>query len=163
MNKELRSEFFKILGETYKELGFPEIFGWIEGLLTLQKTEISQKEISNQLTSIFNEPDNPTSVSSVNRSLKVMESYGIILKQGTRKIRYTYKFNPDYNMITNTFHVVMNITKLYLDKISRLKEEPQMESDTELIKSIENQVKMYSNFSEFLEEMLESIKNKKNL
>ncbi len=95
MISELRKKYLKLLGEIYVEYGFPEIVGWIDGIIAIESKPLTQSEISKKLSNIINRDDAFTSVSSVNRAIKYLEAYGAIRKKGNRKIGYKYSSNEE--------------------------------------------------------------------
>lgn len=162
MNRDLRIKFFKILGDAYHENGIPEIIGWIEALMSIKKSTMTQKEISDELTSLFNDIDNPTSVSSVNRAIKTMLSLDLLNKEGSRKIGYKYSLNSDFDLITNVFQTILASNKKFLKRISRLRDDSGIKNDKDLISSIENQWEIYTTLQNSLEGILESLKKNKS-
>ena len=102
-SSDLRKEFLETIGKTYDTYGYPEYCGWIEGLLMLEQKEWTQQGISERLKELFSDSKYPTSVPSVNRALKILESYGIILKTGSRKSGYRYSLVSASNILSSMF------------------------------------------------------------
>ncbi len=124
MSLKARKHFFKILGQQYSLYGYPSILGWIEGLLTLYpEREWTQIETSQELNKIFPEKNNPTSVSTVNRAMKTLEIYGVVIKQGTRKLGYTYKIGSRASYLVKMFEVFLYSTQSYIVDLETLQKE----------------------------------------
>ena len=98
-----------------------------------------------------------TSISSVNRALKVLEDYGTISKSGSRKIGYTYQLAPSSKMIANMLIQFIAYNDSFVKDLSYLKETEDLGSDTTLQKTINLQLKGARLFSQFFKDLLESM------
>ena len=166
MTFEARKQFFQILGQQYSLYGYPPILGRIEGLLTLyHKREWTQIEISQELDKIFPEKNDPTSVSTVNRAMKILEIYNVVIKQGTRKLGYTYKIGSRASYLVKMFEVFLHSTQSYIEDLGTLQKEFSLSDEDKnhneiLIEAVNFHLRG-SKILEFeLEKLILSIKNK---
>jgi len=157
MISSARKEFFTILGKNYERYSLPPLCGWIEALLLLEPKDWTQRDISQRLSELFSESDYSTSLSSVNRALKILEDYGAIEKSGSRKIGYTYMLAPSPKMLTNMFLKFISYNDSLIHDLSLLKEDEQFEGDSLLHKVIEAQIEGYTAFTQFLKHFIESL------
>jgi DNA-binding transcriptional regulator GbsR (MarR family) len=121
-NIELRREFLKTIGETYIQYGYPEYCGWIEGLMMLEPQEWSQATIAQRLGEIFSDSKYPTSISSVNRAIKLLENYGVVEKAGSRKTGYQYRLLSSSNLIASMLQQLILVSQKFIEKMKALKE-----------------------------------------
>ena len=161
MDEDKRREFYIMMGKSYSDFGFPDIFGWIEALLSFNKLEMTQHEMSNELSKVFDNPDTPTSVSSINRALKIMEQYKIIQKTGSRKIGYKYCRNPNYEISSSVIVGVLESSEKSLQRYSKLKNIIENTDDTELLEELNIQIEGFSFLIEILEERLSTLTKRK--
>ena len=157
----IREKFLKILGNSYKKFGFPAILGWIEALLCLEKKELMQGEISIQLTNIFKDQNVATSISSVNRALKIMEFYKIVVKKGNPKIGYSYKINMDSNFIIKFFYNLIEMTKNVTKNLTDLKELAIKKDDQPLIVALNLQTDYMTNMCDIITKSIRLSQNDK--
>lgn len=132
MLSEARKQYFEIMAETYKRYHYPAICGWIEALMLLEPKEWTQKSLSDSLSELFPEPDSSTSVSSINRAVKVLEEYGTIKKSGSRKIGYHYTINEGAQAVINMFLYMVQINDDLARKLGKLKDTTEIKSDQKL-------------------------------
>ena len=151
-----RKEFFTILGKNYERYSLPPLCGWIEALLLLQPKDWTQRDISQRLSELFSESDYSTSLSSVNRALKILEDYGAIAKSGSRKLGYTYNLAPSSKVVTNMFLRFISYNDSFIEDLSALKKKRQLEEDSVLQHIIKTQIEGYSVFNQFLKQFIES-------
>lgn len=118
----LRRDFLEIVGNAYAHYGYPEYCGWIEGLLLLEPKDWTQKGLSERLSNLFS---TSTSVPSVNRALKILESYGIVEKQGSRKIGFTYRLRPSSNLVLSMFQQLIAVNQDFMAKLQALEKKNQ--------------------------------------
>jgi len=156
MISNLRKELFKILGKNYERYSLPPLCGWIEALLLLEPKDWTQRDISQRLSELLSEVDYSTSLSSVNRALKILEDYGAIEKFGSRKIGYTYMLAPSPKMLTNMFLKFISYNDTLIHDLALLKEAEQFEGDLLLQNIIEAQIEGYTAFTQFLKHFIES-------
>ncbi|MHA2364422.1 MAG: hypothetical protein ACXAC7_10725 [Candidatus Hodarchaeales archaeon] len=162
MDENLRRHYLEIIGKIYQDYGFPAITGWIEGLMALEckkGQQWSQKDISMGLEKIFPStkyPDIPTSVPSVNRALKIMESYGVLIKTGSRKLGYYYQLNQGSDYITAMFESFININHKAMAKLKDLLELNNLNQDKKLYDVIKTQMIGFKVFNEMIKELLEN-------
>jgi hypothetical protein len=132
--------------------------GWIEGLLHLEKGVWSQKTISERLEAIFSEPQYATSVPSVNRAMKILETYGVVSKTGSRKMGYTYTLTPA-SSLTST--MLSQMIAMYEDFIDRMKEiRKQAAEDRDLQRAVKNQVRAAEEWNRVIGKALEIMKER---
>ena len=151
-----RKEFLEIIGKAYHDYGYPEYCGWIEGLLLLELKEWSQKGISEQLGELFSKS---TSVPSVNRALKLLESFGIVEKTGSRKIGYHYRLQPSSNLAFLMFQQLLAVNQAFIANLQSL-ETKTHKGDSELNKAIKTELAMAELWNHAIEKVLESMRNK---
>ncbi len=156
MKPDIRKKFLIILGNCYEKYGYPAICGWIEGLLSLERKEWTQKAISRRLTEDFSEIDSPTSLASVNRALKILEAYGIVSKSGSRKLGYIYQVASSSNIMTAMFDNFITANKAVIQELSFLREKFNAKDDKELYDVIEGQIDGYTLFNRILEGIISS-------
>jgi len=163
---EARKHFFQILGHQYSLYGYPSILGKIEGLLTLHPDrEWTQVEISQELNRIFPKKNDPTSVSTVNRAMKTLEIYGVVIKHGTRKLGYTYKIGSRASYLVKMFEVFLHSTQSYIEDLGTLQKEFSLSDETInhdeiLIEAVNFHLKGSKILELELEKLISSIRNK---
>jgi DNA-binding transcriptional regulator GbsR (MarR family) len=156
MLDKLRREFLVIMGESYDQYGYPSYCGWIEGLLLLETRVWTQKDISEHLHRLFPESKYPTSVPSVNRALKLLETYGVVEKSGSRKIGYKYRLMPSSSLIVTMLQMFMAVNQNFLKKLEDLSSQ-NIEDDPELKNAITYQVNGAKLWGELIEKLLKSV------
>jgi DNA-binding transcriptional regulator GbsR (MarR family) len=152
-NIELRREFLSTIGETYVLYGYPEYCGWIEGLLLLESKEWSQAGIAKRLGEIFPDSKYPTSISSVNRALKLLENYGVVEKAGSRRTGYQYRILSSSNLIASMLQQLNSISQNFIKKMRALKAKG-LKKDRGLGKAIAYQIDVAQEWIELCEGML---------
>jgi len=152
-----RKELFTILGKNYERYSLTPLCGWIEALLLLEPKEWTQRDISQRLSDLFSEPDYSTSLSSVNRALKILENYGAIEKSGSRKSGYTYKLSSSSKMLTNMFVRFISYNDAFIKDLSFLKENEQLGEDSVLRKIINAQIEGTKILTQVYKSLMESI------
>ncbi|MGD9396224.1 MAG: hypothetical protein PVJ05_07340 [Candidatus Thorarchaeota archaeon] len=155
----LRKEFLEIIGKTYETYGYPEYCGWIEGLLLLESKEWTQQGISERLKELFPDSKYPTSVPSVNRALKILESYGIILKTGSRKSGYRYSFVSSSNIVSSMFHQLLIVNQDFIGKMKALRSKNR-KKDSELSRAISSQISVAQVWNDVVEQIIGSMQDK---
>jgi DNA-binding transcriptional regulator GbsR (MarR family) len=122
MVDKARKKFIEAHGRYYYELGYPKLCGWIEGILATEIRNINwtQQRITSELTKIFHKEDKATSLSSVNRALKILEKYGLIKKSGTRKEGYFYILAAGENYIQKMFNTFLKANENYIKSLETL-------------------------------------------
>ena len=138
---EYRREYFKSMGELYESYHFPALCGWIEALMLLEEKEWTQKSLSDRLSELFPEPDSPTSISAINRAVKVLEEIGTIKKSGSRKIGYYYNLNPSIQAAISKFENLAQINDTFAKNLNSLKDSLEIKSDPKLQEVIAKQLK----------------------
>jgi hypothetical protein len=156
MSSNPRKELFKIMGKNYERYSLPPLCGWIEGLLLLEPKDWTQKDISERLSELLSEVKYSTSLSSVNRALKILEDYGVIVKSGSRKLGYTYKLAPSSKVIANMFLRFISYNDSFIEDLLFLKKNLQLKDDLIVQNIIESQIEGYSVFNQFLKQFIES-------
>ncbi|MFX1561120.1 MAG: hypothetical protein ACFFBL_11080 [Promethearchaeota archaeon] len=161
-SSELRKEFLEIIGKTYGIYGYPEYCGWIEGLLLLEQQEWTQHGISERLREVFPESKYPTSVPSVNRALKILESYGIILKAGSRKSGYRYQLVSSSNIVSSMFHQLLLINQEFISKMETLRSKNR-KKDSELSRAISSEISVAKIWNDVVQQILESMQDEQGV
>ncbi|MGY5876959.1 MAG: hypothetical protein RTU30_14510 [Candidatus Thorarchaeota archaeon] len=153
---DLRQQFLTIIGQTYDTYGYPEYCGWIEGLLMLEPIEWTQRSISERLSEIFPASKYPTSIPSVNRALKILESYGMLEKSGSRKTGFQYRLVKSSSLISSMFHQLLVMNHDFVGKMQQLSTKVQ-KSDSDLKRAISTQIKNAQIWNETLQRVVESL------
>ncbi|MBY8997092.1 MAG: hypothetical protein KGD60_05125 [Candidatus Thorarchaeota archaeon] len=152
---DLRKEFLELIGTTYENYGYPKYCGWIEGLLLLEQKEWSQKGISDRLGELFSAS---TSVPSVNRALKILESYGIVEKEGSRKIGFRYRLQSSSNLALSMFHQFLLLNQDFIVRLQSL-ESKNKKTDSELGIAINSEIKVTKIWNRAIEQILKSMQD----
>ncbi|UCE10507.1 MAG: hypothetical protein JSW61_00850 [Candidatus Thorarchaeota archaeon] len=139
----------------YDSYGYPEYCGWIEGLMLLETQEWTQQGISVRLRELFPESKYPTSIPSVNRAIKVLETYGVVEKTGSRKTGYKYRVASSTNL---GFSMLQHFIAVNQGFIARMKDlSARSKKDTELRKALNVEIKAMRLWNQALEMVLEYI------
>ena len=154
-SSDLRKEFLELIGTTYENYGYPKYCGWIEGLLLLEQKEWSQKGISDRLGELFS---TSTSVPSVNRALKILESYGIVEKEGSRKIGFRYHLQSSSNLALSMFHQFLVLNQKFIARLESL-ESKNKKTDSELGRALNSELKMTKIWNRAVEQILKSMQD----
>jgi len=156
MSEELRKRFLAVMGEMYESYGYPSYCGWIEGLLLLEREEWSQRKISGRLREFFPESKYPTSITSVNRALKVLEDYGVLEKAGSRKAGYRYRTLSSSGVIATMLERFVAVNQQFIDKLQALSSEGA-KNDPELRRAISYQTIGAKLWNRLIGELIASI------
>ncbi|MFX0095685.1 MAG: hypothetical protein ACFFBD_28365 [Candidatus Hodarchaeota archaeon] len=154
MLTEARRKFFLIIGNAYEEYGFPHLCGWIEALFMLEPQTWTQKGISERLSELFPESEYPTSVASVNRALKIFETYGYIVKSGSRKLGYTYQLAPSSNMILAMFQRFIILNENFIKELAFFKGNYGLDDDPPLQNTVDLEIEGLTFFNHIIERFL---------
>ncbi|MBN2230654.1 MAG: hypothetical protein JW779_13780 [Candidatus Thorarchaeota archaeon] len=154
----LRRDFLRIIGESYEQYGYPEYCGWIEGLLLLEPVEWSQRGISKRLGEIFPASKYPTSVSSVNRALKLLETYGVIERAGSRKTGFRYRLVSSSNLVASMLYHLMNMNQEFIKKMESLSDK-NIKADSDLERATTYQISMAQTWNLAISQLLESLQD----
>ena len=160
ISDDLRKEFMTTIGKTYKQYGYPEYCGWVEGLLQLEHKEWTQKGISDRLTEIFPASKYPTSVPSINRALKMLEEYGVVEKTGSRKTGYRYSAVTSSNLVTSMVYQLMMVNNDFIGKMELLATKNK-KKDSGLKQATNAQISMAREWNRVLSLLLESTSSDK--
>ena len=144
-----------IIGATYDHYGYPEYCGWIEGLLLLEQKEWSQRGISKRLGEIFPESKYPTSVPSINRALKILESYGVVERAGSRKTGYRYRLLTSSNLVSSMLQQLQIVNQEFIAKLRAL-ESKKKKKDSELSDAIAYQIDMAQAWNHAIEKLMDT-------
>jgi DNA-binding transcriptional regulator GbsR (MarR family) len=156
MSGELRKRFLTAMGETYESYGYPSYCGWIEGLLLLEPDVWSQRKISGRLRELFPDSKYPTSITSVNRALKILEDYGVIEKAGSRKTGYRYQSLSSSGVIATMLERFVAVNEQFIDKLEALSAGGG-KTDSELRRAISYQIGVAKEWSRLIGELVVSI------
>ncbi len=151
----LRETLFDIFAKYYEEYGIPGLCGWIDTLFLFEPqdpngNQWTQRAISKRLTELFPSEKYPTSVSSINRAIRINEKYGTLLKEGTHKSGYTYKATPGTEMILKIFEGFIDKTNVCINDLKQLLRQCQ-DSDPTLKAILEEQILGYNAYVQLLE------------
>ncbi|MFX0013966.1 MAG: hypothetical protein ACFFB2_18405 [Promethearchaeota archaeon] len=160
----LRAQLFDIFAKYYEEYGIPGLCGWIDTLFLFETRDPhghhwTQRSISKRLTELFPNGKYPTSISSINRAIKINEKYGTVLKEGTHNTGYTYTATTGTEMITKIFEGFIEKTNVCINDLHLLLIKCQ-ESDMNLKKILEEQILGYNTYVRLLEYALKFFNEK---
>ncbi|MFW9913430.1 MAG: hypothetical protein ACFFEU_13215 [Candidatus Thorarchaeota archaeon] len=151
---KLRREFLTAIGTMYDQYGYPEYCGWIEGLMLLEPQDWTQRGISSRLREIFPESKYPTSVPSVNRALKVLEAYAVVVKTGSRKTGYQYRIASSTNLGASMLQQLIIVNQNFIVRMKELSS-GNKKKDTALMKALNAEIKGMKLWNQALEKVLE--------
>ncbi len=155
-----QQKFFNILARFYEDYGIPGVCGWIDALLNLyifssDGKPWTQRNISSHLSNLFPKPRKyPTSVSSINRAIKINLEYCTIIKDGSHKEGYTYKAAEGSDLLISMFQNLIDKNRFYLGELEQLKGSPEP-----IGSAVEIQVQGILYYNQMLEDALNSAKN----
>ncbi|MFW9919707.1 MAG: hypothetical protein ACFFED_08920 [Candidatus Thorarchaeota archaeon] len=152
-SEKLRQEFLYTIGSSYSQYGYPEYCGWIEGLLLLESKEWTQQGIAKRLGEIFPDSKYPTSVSSVNRALKILETYGVVEKTGSRKTGYSYRSLTSSGLVSSMLQQLIVINQEFMKRLEVLQVK-NLEKDTELKNAISYQLEAAQIWNKAIEDLM---------
>lgn len=163
-NNEIRRKFLLLLGSTYKEYGMSANLGWIEGILGLEDQELMQAEISEALRDIMGNEKLGTSISSVNRALRVLKNYGAIKESGSAKIGFKYRISMEYDFFEIFMQSFLRLNKKALRSLKKMHKEAIAVSednllDEQLINAIKNEITYMQLMDEYLVQCIQLLKN----
>jgi DNA-binding transcriptional regulator GbsR (MarR family) len=153
---KLRIEFLRTIGESYSKYGYPDYCGWIEGLLLLEPREWSQRGIARRLSELFSATKYPTSITSVNRALKILESYGVIEKTGSRKIGYRYRLLSSSSLVASMLQQMTIVNQEFIRKMESLAVKDQ-KGDADLERAISYQISVARVWNDAVVDLLNAI------
>jgi DNA-binding transcriptional regulator GbsR (MarR family) len=138
----------------YDQYGYPQYCGWIEGLMLLEPQEWTQRGISTRLRELFPESKYPTSVPSVNRALKVLETYGVVVKTGSRKTGYLYRIASSTSLGVSMLQQLIIVNQNFIARMKELSSRNK-KTDTALMKALNAEIKAIRVWDQALEKVLE--------
>ena len=153
---ELRREFLAAIGTMYDQYGYPEYCGWIEGLMLLEPQEWTQRGISARLRELFPESKYPTSIPSVNRALKVLETYGVVEKAGSRKTGYKYQIASSTSLGISMIQQLIVVNRNFIANMKDLSARNK-KKDAALKRALNAEIKGIEVWNKALEMVLESL------
>jgi DNA-binding transcriptional regulator GbsR (MarR family) len=140
----------------YDQYGYPAYCGWIEGLMLLEPQEWTQRGLSKRLGELFPESKYPTSVPSVNRALKVLETYGVVEKEGSRKTGYRYQIASSTNLGLSMLQQLILVNRNFIVSMKDISARNK-KKDQALRKALNAEIKGISIWNDVLEKVLESL------
>ncbi|KXH70146.1 MAG: hypothetical protein AM326_00970 [Candidatus Thorarchaeota archaeon SMTZ-45] len=153
---ELRRKFLIMVGTMYDQYGYPEYCGWIEGLILLEPQEWTQREISTRLGELFPESKYPTSLPSVNRALKILETYGVVEKSGSRKTGYRYRIDSSAYLGISMLQQLITVNQSFIANLKDLSARNR-KKDSGLTRALNAEIKGMEIWNRALEMVLESL------
>jgi Fe2+ or Zn2+ uptake regulation protein len=99
-----------------------------------------------------------TSVPSVNRALKILESYGIVEKEGSRKIGFRYHLQSSSNLALSMFHQFLVLNQKFIARLESL-ESKNKKTDSELGRALNSELKMTKIWNRAVEQILKSMQD----
>ena len=154
-SSELRREFLITIGKTYELYGYPQYCGWVEGLLVLEPGKWTQHGISSRLSELL-PSTKPTSVPSINRALKILESYGIVEKTGSRKTGYLYSLVSSKNLVYSMLHQFMVMNQNFISSMKNLAFRTK-KNDPELLRAVNLEIESITSWNRAVEMILASL------
>ena len=155
-SEKLRIEFLRTIGESYAKYGYPDYCGWIEGLMLLEPREWSQRGLADRLSELLPASKYPTSISSVNRALKILEGYGVIERAGSRKIGYRYRLLSSSSLVAAMLHQLLTVNQEFIRKMELLGMRDQ-KGDADLERAISYQISVARVWNSAVEDLLQTI------
>jgi DNA-binding transcriptional regulator GbsR (MarR family) len=155
-SESLRIEFLKAIGETYSKYGYPDYCGWIEGLLLLEPREWSQQSIAKRLNELFPAAKYPTSISSINRALKILDGYGVVEKAGSRKTGYRYRLLSSSSLVASMLQQLISVNQEYIRMMENIAVR-NTKGDSDLERSISYQISVAQVWNKAMEDLLGAI------
>jgi DNA-binding transcriptional regulator GbsR (MarR family) len=153
---KLRVEFLQTIGDSYTKYGYPDYCGWIEGLLLLEPKEWSQVGIAARLRELLPAAKNPTSISSVNRALKMLEGYGIVERAGSRRTVYKYRLLSSSSLVASMLQQLLLVNHDFIGKMELLAKKDK-KNDSDLERAISYQISVARVWNNAVEDLLEAI------
>ena len=153
VNDDLRRDFLLAIGETYALYGYPEACGWIEGLLHLETGNWTQTGISQKLKEILPESKYPTSVPSINRAMKILETYGVVSKAGSRRAGFSYTLAPTSTLVSTMLSQMIASYEVFIEKMQKIGK--QGKEDKDLKRAVKRQVSMAREWNAVISKSLE--------
>ncbi len=123
--------------------------------MLLEPQEWTQRGISQRLGELFPESKYPTSIPSVNRALKVLETYGVIEKTGSRKTGYRYQIAFSTNLGISMLHQLIIVNRNFISNMKGIKTR-NGKRDSNLRKALNVEIKAIGIWNKALERVLES-------
>ncbi|MHA1974264.1 MAG: hypothetical protein ACTSW1_14790 [Candidatus Hodarchaeales archaeon] len=158
MDSEIRKKFYNTLGIYYRKFGYSKLCGIIEGIITLHdKRDWTQKELSSSIKQIF--PNEAASISSVNRALKILESFGVIEKEGSHKIGYTYKMTSSSSYLLNMFEFFIKSNREYIESLESILRSMPKREDTILEETLSSHISACKILEDEYKKTLESLRS----
>ena len=124
--------------------------------MLLEPQEWTQRGLSKRLGELFPESKYPTSVPSVNRALKVLETYGVVEKEGSRKTGYSYQVASSTNLGFSMLHQLIVANRNFIASMKNISSRNK-KKDQALRKALNVEIKGIRIWNEVLEKVLESI------
>jgi DNA-binding transcriptional regulator GbsR (MarR family) len=156
---KLRRDFLTAIGTMYDQYGYPEYCGWIEGLMLLEPQEWTQRGISSRLRELFPESKYPTSVPSVNRALKVLETYGVVQKTGSRRTGYQYQIATSTSFGISMLQQLILVNSNFITSMKGLLVRNK-KKDPALRRAVNAEIKGMGVWNRALEKILDSLAGK---
>ncbi len=152
---DLRREFILTIGDAYVQFGYPAYCGWVEALLLLEPDEWTQQGISDRLSQVLDDPKYATSVPSVNRALKLLKTYGIVSRTGSRKTGYKYRLVDSANAALSMLQQMSFMSRRFVERLEEISKKNK-KSDKDLARAIGEEMRMAKLWDGLLSRMLES-------
>jgi hypothetical protein len=140
----------------YEQYGYPKYCGWIEGLMFLEPQEWTQRGISARLGELFPESKYPTSIPSVNRALKILDTYGVVEKTGSRKTGYHYQIASSTNLGISMLQQLILANRNFIASMKDLLAR-NTKKDVALSRAINAEINGMGVWNRALEKVLESL------
>ncbi|MFW9793668.1 MAG: hypothetical protein ACFFEE_05175, partial [Candidatus Thorarchaeota archaeon] len=98
----------------------------------------------------------PTSVPSINRALKILESYGIVEKTGSRKTGYLYSLVSSKNLVYSMLHQFLIMNQNFISNMKDLAARTK-KKDSELLRAVNLEIEAITTWNRAVEMILESL------
>jgi hypothetical protein len=127
--------------------------------MLLEPQEWTQRGISSRLRELFPESKYPTSVPSVNRALKVLETYGVVQKTGSRRTGYQYQIATSTSFGISMLQQLILVNSNFITSMKGLLVRNK-KKDPALRRAVNAEIKGMGVWNRALEKILDSLAGK---
>ncbi|MFX0108845.1 MAG: hypothetical protein ACFE7R_11210, partial [Candidatus Hodarchaeota archaeon] len=122
--------------------------------------EWTQKGISTRLSELVPDSKYPTSIPSVNRALKVLETYGVVQKTGSRKTGYRYQIASGTNLGISMLHQLIAVNRNFITSMKNISARNR-KKDSALKRALNAEIRGMGIWNDALEKVLENLSGEK--
>ena len=124
--------------------------------MLLEPQDWTQRGISTRLRELFPESKYPTSIPSVNRALKVLETFGVVVKTGSRKTGYMYQIVSSTSLGISMLQQLIVVNQNFMANMKDLSARNK-KKDAALRRALNAEIKGIEVWNKALEMVLESL------